>query len=327
MGNDKIRFGFGCAIAAQVAWGLFPIYIHFLKSHDALAVVAHRIYWSFVLLISLLGVARFVRSQHLPSLNEIQAGLKSPRTLVTCFFAALLIVTNWIGFIWAVLHDHKVDASLGYYICPQLVVILGVIFQRERLARIQWVGFALTSLGVLYMVRSSASMPLVSLTVAFSFGFYALLKKRISLSALDGLTLESGFLFVPAIIYLSFYCDFLPSAELAASGQPSDGPTVFTRSWQLNALLVGCGVATVVPLAMYATALKHIPLSTVGLLQFIGPTIQFFIGTFVYHEQFDRSRLIGFVIVWAGVGIYLASMRSSTSRSTSADNTRRESKR
>ena len=312
MGNDKIRFGFGCAIGAQVAWGLFPIYVHFLKSHDDLAVVAHRILWSFVLLISLLWVARFVRSQHLPSLEEIRAGLKNRRTMVTCFFAALLIVTNWIVFIWAVLHEHKVDASLGYYICPQLVVILGVIFQRERLARIQWVGFALTSLGVLYMVRSSASMPLVSLTVAFAFGFYALLKKRVSLSALGGLTFESGFLFVPALIYLAFFCDFLPSSELAASAQP-DGPTVFTRSWQLNVLLVGCGVATVVPLAMYATALKHIPLSTVGLLQFIGPTIQFLIGTFVYHETFDRSRLVGFVIVFAGVGIYLASMRSAFS--------------
>lgn len=311
MGNEKIRFGFACAIAAQVAWGLFPIYVHFLKGYDAFALVAHRIFWSFILLISLFGLARFVRSQYLPSLSEIRSGLRNRRTIVACVFAALLILTNWVGFIWAVLHEHKVDASLGYYICPQVVVILGVIFQGERLARIQWIGFALTSIGVLYMVRSSASAPLISLTVAFSFGFYALLKKRIQLSPLSGLTFETGILFLPAVLLFAFYCDFLPNPELAAS-LDSSTPTVFTRNWQLNALLFGCGFATVVPLAMYATALKHIPLSTVGLLQFIGPTIQFLLGTFVYDEPFDSSRLVGFLIVWTGVAIYLASLRSTS---------------
>ena len=314
MVNKETRIGVFCAVAAQVIWGLFPIYIHLLQGYDSRALVAHRISWSFAMLISLLLLAQFIRIKFLPSLGEIRSELKKPGTFWFSVLAALLIAANWLVFIWAVLHEKKVDASLGYYICPQLVVILGVIFQGERLARIQWFGFALTSLGVLYMVRSSASMPAISLTVAFSFGLYALLKKRTQLSALSGLTLETGILFTPAILYFVFFCGFIPPADLA----PSDNPTVFTNNWQLNLLLICSGLATVLPLAMYAQALKHIPLSTVGLLQFIGPTIQLLVGTRIYHEQFDRSRLVGFLIVWTGVGIYLASTRSTSNATQNA---------
>ena len=303
MANKEIRIGLFCAVAAQVLWGLFPIYVHFLEGYDSRALVAHRISWSFALLVSLMLIARFVRIGFLPSLNEIKCGLKAPGTFWSSVFAALLILTNWLIFIWAVLHNHKVDASMGYYICPQVVVILGVIFQGERLARIQWIGFALTALGVLYMVKSTVSMPAISLTLALSFGFYGLLKKRTQLSALNGLSLETGILLLAALLFLGFFCDFMPEATVAAT----DNPTVFTGSWRLNLLLIGCGLATVLPLAMYAQALKYIPLSTVGLLQFIGPTIQFLIGTRVYHEDLDRSRLLGCLIVWAGIGIYLAS--------------------
>lgn len=312
MGNKNIRLGYASAIAAQVFWGLFPIYVDLLKGYDAVAFVAHRIIWSFVLLISLFALARFVRSPHLPSFSEIRSGLSSRKTLLICLVASLLILTNWIGFIWAVLHDHKLDASLGYYICPQVVVLLGVIFLGERLRGLQWVGFALTAIGVIYMVRSSASMPSISLAIAFSFGFYALLKKRVQLSALTGLTFETGFLLVPAIFFLAYQCGYLESMGIgSASAEGEIHPSVFTQDWRLNLLLLGSGVATIIPLALYATALKHIPLSTVGLLQFIGPTIQFLLGAFLFHEAFDRSRLIGFLIVWAGVGIYLLALRSS----------------
>jgi len=316
MGNDKTRFGFGCAIAAQVLWGLFPIYVDLLKGYDAVAFVGHRIIWSFVLLLAVYGAARLIGSAGLPSLSELSVGLKSWKTLAICFVSALLILTNWTGFIWAVLHDHKLDASLGYYICPQVVVLLGVIFQGEKLARAQWIGFALTAVGVLYMVGSSASMPSLSLAVAFSFGFYALLKKRVQLTALSGLTFETGFLFVPAILFFAFNCDWLPNIESTAGTESSVTPAIFTPSWQLNLLLIGSGIATVVPLAMYATALKHIPLSVVGLLQFIGPTIQFLIGAFLYQEPLDRSRLVGFLIVWTGVIIYLASLRAARKTSS-----------
>ncbi len=323
MGNDKTRLGYACAIAAQVAWGLFPIYVDLLKGYDAVAFVAHRIIWSLALLISVFALARIVRSPHLPSFSEIKAGLSNKKTLLICAVASLLILTNWIGFIWAVLHDHKLDASLGYYICPQVVVLLGVVFLGERLKGLQWIGFALTACGVLYMVRSSASMPLVSLAVAFSFGFYALLKKRVQLSALSGLTFETGFLFLPGIGFLAYHCGYLQSFGLGSG--VSDGgvmPAIFTHDWRLNLLLVGSGIATVVPLALYATALKHIPLSTVGLLQFIGPTIQFLIGAYMFQEPLDRSRLIGFLIVWAGVGIYLASVRSTRSSIGSGNNSK-----
>ena len=320
MANDKTRLGYACAIAAQVAWGLFPIYVDPLKGYDAIAFVAHRIIWSFALLFCICCLARLLRSSRFVSFTEIKAGLSNRATLLTCVIASLLIFTNWIGFVWAVLHDHKIDASLGYYICPQVVVLLGVIFFGERLKRLQWIGFGLTAFGVLYMVRSSASMPLLSLMVAFSFGIYALLKKRVRLSALAGLTLETGFLFVPAIIFLAYYSGCFQSVGLG-SGVSESGVSqaVFTSDWRLNLLLIGCGLATVVPLALYATALKHIPLSTVGLLQFIGPTLQFLIGAFLFHEALDGSRLIGFFIVWAGVGIYLFAMRGTDSLRAHSD--------
>jgi len=312
MANDKTRLGFACAIAAQVLWGLFPIYVDLLRGYDAIAFVSHRIIWSFILLIGIYGLGRLLRSSWLPSLSEIREGFSHWTTLLVCLIASLLILANWTGFIWAVLHDHKIDASLGYYICPQVVVLLGVIFLGERLKRLQWIGFSLTAFGVFYMVRSSASLPMLSLLVAFSFGIYGLLKKRVQLTALSGLTLETGFLFVPGICFLAYHCGYLQIAGLGAGISESEAvPAIFTQDWRLNLLLIGSGVATVVPLALYATALKHIPLSTVGLLQFIGPSIQFFIGAVLFHEPLDRSRLIGFVIVWAGVVIYLVSLRTS----------------
>jgi len=311
MVNNKTRLGYACAIAAQVSWGLFPIYVDLLRDCSATAIVAHRITWSFVLLFGIYCFAGLFRSSRYVSFSEIRAGLSRPITMLICLVASLLILTNWLGFVWAVVHDHKIDASLGYYICPQVVVLLGVIFLGERLSGMQWVGFALTSAGVLYMVRSSASMPLLSLMVAFSFGIYALLKKRVRLTALSGVTFETGFLFLPAICFMAYHCGYLRIAGLGSSAIGAAAtPTIFTADWRLNLLLVGTGAATVAPLALYAVALKHIPLSTVGLLQFIGPTIQFLIGLFVFQEPFDRSRLLGFVIVWAGVAIYLAAIRS-----------------
>ena len=258
MANDKTQLGYACAIAAQVSWGLFPIYVDPLKDYNATAIVAHRIIWSFVLLFCIFGFAGLLRSSRFVSLSEIRAGLSHPVTLLVCLVASLLILANWLGFIWAVVHEHKVDASLGYYICPQVVVLLGVIFLGERLKPMQWIGFALTSAGVLYMVRSGASVPLLSLLVAFSFGTYALLKKRVRISPLGGLTFETGFLFLPAICFMAYHCGYLQIAGLG-SGVTEATPGVFTPDWRLNLLLIGSGVATVVPLALYACLLYTSP--------------------------------------------------------------------
>ena len=308
MSQNK-KLGYGCAIGAQVVWGLFPIYVHQLKEYDTYGIVAHRAIWSFLFLIGLVFVSKFIRSPNLPSMSELTGALGNKKFLLGVVIAATLIAINWIGFVWAASNDHKLDASLGYYICPQVVVLLGVICLGERLSLIQWIAVALAGAGVGYMAiakesGSSTSLPALSILIAFSFGFYGLAKKKTKLSALGGLTLETGFLIIPAAIFFAWqYGIFgIHSAD-------SPGTKMFTDSWSVNLLLLGSGAVTILPLALYATAVKHLPLSTMGLLQFIGPTIQFFLGLFVYGEKFDQTRVVGFLVVWVGVGIYLLSLR------------------
>lgn len=287
------RWGVFSAVSAQVLWGFFPVYFHFLKKVDAFELVGHRAIWSFFWLAVLLCVGHLIstRSER-PKLNEIRLVFKSPRLLASLAIAAVLIAINWLTFVWAVNHDHKIDASLGYYICPQVIVLLGVVFLGERLRPMQWGAFVLVAVGVFWIARSSVSVPWVGLTVAFSFGFYGLIKKLVPVSSFVGLTFEMGGLLLPAIGFLLY------------RGWPL-GETVIGQPWWFSLLLVGTGAVTIVPLAFYATSLKHIPLSTVGLLQFIGPTIQFLIGVFVFHEPFDASRLVGFAFVWVGVAMFM----------------------
>jgi len=292
------RWGVFCAVAAQVLWGFFPIYFHLLKRVDAVELVAHRAIWSFFWLVLLVFIGRLLKRRlDLPSIEEIRSVLESPRLLGNLVIAAVLIAINWLTFVWAVNNDHKIDASLGYYVCPQVIVLLGVVFLGERLSSFQWGAFALAAVGVFWIARSGVSVPWVGLTVAFSFGFYALIKKNVSVSSFVGLTFEMGVMLLPAIGFLLY------------RGWPL-GDTVIGEPWWFNMLLVGTGAATIVPLAFYSASLKHIPLSTVGLLQFIGPSIQFFLGAFVFHEPFDSSRLIGFVFVWVGVAVFMLSIRA-----------------
>ncbi len=293
---DQTRFGILCAVAAQLCWGFFPLYVYFLKSIDSFSLVAHRAIWSLALLAGVLFFARNSNHFALPKIQEFKLAIRDGPTLRMFALAAVLIGINWIGFVWAVTHDRALDASLGYYICPQVVVLLGVVFQNERLRVVQWIAVGLASFGVAYMGRSATGIPWLAIAIALSFGFYGLVKKRVAQTALTGLTLETGFLFIPALIFLGY------------QSTQSDG-SVFGSDWLVNVFLIGSGLATVTPLALYATALKHIPLSTSGLLQFMGPTIQFFVGVFIFSEQFDHSRLIGFLFVWTGVALYLFAMR------------------
>ena len=299
--SKNARFGLACAIAAQAIWGFFPIYIDILKPYVAAPdIVAHRTVWSFVLLIGLFFVAIFYSSSLLPNPKELANAFKDRKTVLLFALAAVLIATNWLVFVWAVSHGKALDASLGYYICPQVVVLLGVVFLREKLSAIQWSAILLAVCGVAYMMRSSNGVPLITvliaLLIAFSFGFYALVKKQTKLSALAGLTCETGILLTPATIF------FVWRLSTTKGG-------IFLDSWWLNLLLLGLGPATIAPLALYATALKHIKLSTVGLLQFLGPSIQFAVGIFVLNEAFDFTHLIGFSFVWVGIGLYLYALR------------------
>ena len=292
------KFGLVCATLAQVLWGCFPMYVYLLKSVAPIDFVANRAVWSFFLLANLVWLSRWIHHPLVPSAVEVSRSLRDGKTLQLHALAALLILINWLAFVWAVMNDHALDASLGYYICPLVVVLLGVLLLGERLSNLKWIAVGLAGFGVGYTALSEGGLIWIPLVIAFSFGFYGLLKKKATLSPLAGLTVETGFLFLPVLAYLIWRI-------ATAGGSLLDYP------WWVYLLLLGSGLATLAPLAFYAAAVKHLPLSTVGFLQYIGPTIQFLTGIFVFGETLDYTRLIGFGFVWLGVLLFLISIRRS----------------
>ncbi len=285
--------GIWYALGAYVTWGLFPVYWRLLAGIPALQLLGHRIFWSFLLLFGIVMVARQVKTFR-ASLNR--------RVLLIYSVAAVLIAINWLTYVWAVGAGFIVETSLGYFINPLLVVLLGVIFLHERLRPLQWVPIGLAAAGVLYLTFAYGSLPWVALTLAFSFGFYGLVKKTAPLGALHGLTLETGILIVPAIGFLLF-------SELTGTG------AFMHTSPLLDIMLVGAGLVTVVPLFMFASAVQRIPLTLIGVLQYVNPTMQFLLGVLIYKEPFDHRRLIGFGVVWValilfGLEGYLAQRRT-----------------
>ena len=301
--SSSLQTGVIFAITAQLIWGVFPLYLKLLQPTPAVAIVAHRALWSFCSLMLLVLLSSCLRLPGLPKWSDLRAVFDTPKTLRWLLFAALLILINWIGFVAAVAFDRTMDASVGYYICPQVVVLLGVIFQKETLSKTQWIAFGCTSLGVLTMAASTAGIPWLGLVVAFSFGLYALTKKRIECAALTSLTFETGIILLPAAAFL-FYRT-MSASPLEASAEPT-----LVSPALLNVLLVLTGVVTILPLAFYVESVKRIPLSLVGLLQYVGPTIQFALSIFVLGDPFDWPRVVGILLIWTGVVLYLRAMRA-----------------
>ena len=270
------------ALGAYITWGLFPFYWKLLAGVPALQLVGHRILWSFITLIGILLMAR--------QWKGIQKALNR-RVLIIYSVAAVLIAINWLTYVWAVGQGFIIETSLGYFISPLLSVLLGVIFLRERLRPLQWLPIGLATLGVLYLTLAYGSLPWVALTLAVSFGFYGLVKKNAPLDSLPGLTMETGILFLPALGFL-LYSEF-------------SGTGAFLHTTPLlNLMLLGAGPVTILPLLLFASAAKRIPLTMIGVLQYVNPTIQFLLGTFVYKEPFDHHRLIGFGIVWLALILF-----------------------
>jgi chloramphenicol-sensitive protein RarD len=273
-----ILFGIG----AYAMWGFFPIYWKLLQAVPALQLLGHRIGWSFLLLGAVILITR--------QWVDFRAKLNK-RTFLIYFVAALLIGINWLTYVWAVNANFIVETSLGYFINPLLSVLLGVIILREKLRPIQWIPILLASVGVIYLTVTYGKLPWIALTLAFSFGLYGLVKKLAPLGSLHGLTLETGILFLPALVYLSF-------SEVNGTG-------AFLHSGlATDLLLFGAGVVTTIPLLMFASAARQIPLTVVGLLQYIAPTLQFLLGVLVYKEPFDQAHLIGFSIIWLALVIF-----------------------
>jgi len=270
-------------IAAYAMWGVFPIYWKLLHEVPALQVIGHRITWSFILLILFILLTN--------QWDHFRSAVLTPKTLGIYAIAGILLTVNWLVYVWGVNAGFIVETSLGYFINPLLSVLLGVLFLHERLRPAQWIPVILATLGVTYLTVAYGRLPWIALSLAFSFGFYGFVKKLAPLGSLYGLTLETGIVFPIALIYL------------AVVGSNATG-AFLQKGAGIDLLLIGAGVVTTIPLLMFASAARQIPLTVVGLLQYIAPTMQFLIGVFLYKEPFDRAHLIGFGIVWIALIIF-----------------------
>lgn len=283
MSKYTMNKGVSYAVGAYALWGLLPVYWKLLNHVPVMQLLSHRIAWSFVSLMAVILVSR----QH----KTFWKAISNRRVLSIYFVTAILVGINWLIYVWAVQHGFVVETSLGYFINPLISVLMGVIFLRERLRFGQWAPIGIATLGVLYLTFSYGSLPWISLSLAFTWATYALVKKLAPLSSLYGLTLETAVLLLPAFFYLLF---------VGGKGQG----VFLHEAVTSDVLLIGTGIATTVPLLLFASAVVRIPLSLTGILQYIAPTIQFLLGVFVFKEGFSRSKLVGFSLVWVALVLF-----------------------
>ncbi len=270
------------AASAYVLWGFLPVYFKFIHDVPALQTTAHRVLWSFLLLVAILAVRRDFRS-FWANLNR--------RTVLIYLGAATLLAANWLIYVFAVTSGFVIESSLGYFINPLVNVLLGMVFLRERLRLSQWVPVGLAAAGVAYLTFSVGSLPWIALALAFTFGFYGLVKKVAPLGSLHSLTLETALLLAPAAVYLLY--------------EEVSGVGVFVHGGlSVSILLFLLGGVTAVPLLLFASGARQVPLSTMGLLQYIAPTLQFLSGVLLYNEPFTPNRLIGFGIIWFALATF-----------------------
>ena len=274
--------GIALGVGAYVLWGVLPIFWKALETVDSLEILAHRIVWS----VGFLAVIIVLRG----SWSQVRS--LSLSTIARLLGAGSLLGLNWATYIWAVTNGHIVESSLGYFINPLLSVLLGVVILREHLEPVQWMAVAIAATGVAYMTLSIGSLPWIALVLATSFAVYALLKKQMrGVGPIESLAVEVTLVLLPALVYLTF---------LRASGGGAFG----SDGLRITILLILTGVATALPLVLFGAAARLIKLSTIGLLQYIAPSLQFLIGVFVYGEVVGRDRLIGFVLVWFALALY-----------------------
>ena len=273
------------AALAYILWGLFPLYIKLVAHVPVLEIVLHRSLWALVFVLALLALRR--------QFGWLAPVLRQPRTLAIFGLSALLLGGNWLLYVWAVNNGRVLDASLGYFINPLVNVLLGFVVLHERPRPLQWAAVALAAGGVLWLAVGAGHVPWVSLLLAASFGFYGLLRKTAPLGAIEGLALETlllGPLAAAALLWLG------------ASGQghflQGDGRT--------DVLLLAAGPATAIPLLLFAYGARRVTLATLGLLQYLGPSIQFVLAVFLYHEPLGASRGVGFALIWAALALYSA---------------------
>ena len=283
--GPHMQQGIVYAALAYGLWGLFPLYFRLLAEVAPLEVLAHRFIWSIGFLLLILAVLR--------RWAWLGPALRTPKVLGLFVLSATLLSVNWFVYIWAITNHRVLEASLGYFITPLVNVLLGYSVLHERPRRLQWSALALATLGVIWLTALTGQLPWIALVLAGSFGAYGLLRKIAPLGALEGLTLETLLLAAPALVALALWWGRGPASFPA--------PELST-----NLLLIGVGPLTAVPLLLFAAGARRISMTTLGLLQYIGPSIQFALGVWLFNEPFGGQRLAGFGLIWAALLLYSA---------------------
>lgn len=257
-------------------WGLFPLYWPLLEPANPLEIVSHRAVWTLVFCLIVLALTK--------QIHATLAVMKNPKTMAALLLSTILVSINWITYIWAVNHGHVVEAALGYYINPLIIIAFGVMLLREKMRPLQWVAVGIAAVGVLVLTIDYGRLPWVAISLALSWGSYGLVKKKLNLGALEGLAIETLISFIPYAAYIIYL------------GQQGTGQ--FGHKPLLTILLISAGAVTAIPLLLFNGSTTRLPYSTIGLLQYITPTIQFSIGVWLRHEDMPTARWIGFIVIW-----------------------------
>ena len=283
--DQNVKGGYSAAIGAFVIWGFFPIYLIGLMRVSATQITAHRIAWSLLFVLAWLAATR--------ELPKLRAAFTNKAVMLRLAASAFFISINWVGFAWAVNHERVLDVSLAYYIGPLLNVLLGIVVLSERLDRVQWLAVAFAAAGVTHLGIIAGHAPWLALMVGASFSLYGLIRKTVGIEALPGLAVEMVLLTPLAAAYL-LWCE---SAGIGAMGH---------QGTLVDTLLLASGVVTAVPLVLFSYGARRIPLSTMGIIQFIGPSLQLVCGLVVFDEPFPAARAMGFMLIWTGLALYAA---------------------
>ena len=284
------------ALLAYTIWGLFPLFWHLLHALPATQLTAHRVVWSWAILVGVVVASGQWRALRAATNRGV---------LGRYAIAAILISINWLIFIWAVNTDHIVETSLGYFINPLLSIFFGMVFFGERLRPLHWLSLGFATAGVIYLTWHYGHIPWIALALAMAFSLYGVVKKTAPLKSVFGLTLETSVLVVPALAYLWAYA------------QTGYGPP-FSGDLHIDLLLPLTGFVTVAPLLLFGAAAQRIPLLLIGILQYIAPTLQILLGTLYFHEAFSREQLTGFSLVWIALAIFVLSEWLTRRRRTAA---------
>jgi len=280
---SRASVGAWAAALAFTWWGFFPLYFRLLPNVSPPEVLANRIVWSLLLV----GGVLTWQSRW----SWLRVAVRSRRVMASFVASALLLSANWLTYIWAVGNGHVVDASLGYFMTPLINVALGYFVLGERPRRAQWIALAIAATGVVWLTASAGRLPWIGLVLGLTFGAYGLLRKVAALGALEGLTLETIILAPAAIVGISSWWGSSPTSF--------PGPDAATNAW-----LVGLGPATTLPLLLFAVAARRLSMTTLGLFQYLSPTIQFLLGVWLFREPFGSARFAGFVLIWVALALY-----------------------